>query len=49
MNDFNLFTNILDLLIGLETDERDTIELNPDDYTVEDDSPRELPADDSDS
>ena len=39
------FTNILDLLVGLEVDEQDAIELDPDDYTVEDGSPQELPAD----
>lgn len=48
MNDSNLFLNILSLLVGLETDERDTIELGPDDYTVEDSLPQELPADDPD-
>ena len=48
MNDSNLFANILDLLVGLETDTRDTIELDPNDYTVEDGSPRELPTDGAD-
>ena len=48
MNGSNLFLNILDLLVSLETDERNTIELDPDDYTIEDGSPRELPADDVD-
>ena len=48
MNYSNLFTNILDLLVGLEVDEQDTIELDPDDYTVEDGSPQELPTDDAD-
>lgn len=48
MNDSNLFANILDPLVGLETDTRDTIELDPNDYTIEDGSPRELPADDTD-
>lgn len=44
----NLFTNILDLLVGLEVDERNTIELDPDDYTVEDGSPQELSDGDAD-
>lgn len=48
MNYLDLFPSILNLLVDCENDERETIELSPDEYTIEDELPRELPADDVD-
>lgn len=46
MNYLDLFPGILSLLVNYEDNERETIELGPDEYTIEDESSRELPADD---